>query len=253
MSLVTQVSYWGNGSLFLRNRHIVNARRLPIGNVVDLKYSITEDSKKLGDYESPGGGTLEKHTRVNEVSGIAKTSNYSPTNLALALRGTVATNLAATITDEPHIDVPRGTLVTLERLPDLTQPITVKVGGIAVLAAGNWEPNAAGIWIYPAATGILDGDDLEVSYSALGDSLIQALVASDDEYEMTFVGLNDARGGAPTIITAHRCQFSTTKGLDLIADDFSKMDLPFTLLSDPTIAGNSLSRFFTVRQADQAA
>lgn len=252
MALITQVSYWGNGSVFLKKRSAA-ARRLPIGNVTELKLDIAEESKDLVDYENTGGGLLEKKTRIKEVSGTAKTSNHDPQNLALALRGSVAANAVATITDEAHADVQLGSLVLLNRLPDLTAAITVKVGAVTIAAPGNYEMTAAGVWIYSAATDIVALDDILVTYTALADNLIQALVVSGDEYELTFVGLNDARNGKPQLIVAHRVQFSPTKGLDLVADDFGRLELPFTLLSDATISGTGLSRYLTVRQAEQAA
>lgn len=252
MSLITQVSYIGKGSVFLKKRGSATAKRMPIGNVSELKLAIEEDAKELLDYESPGGGTLDKVSRIKSVSGTAKTSNHDAANLALALRGTTAANAGAVIADEAHADVQLGSLVTLARLPDLTAAVTVKVGAATIAAAGNYEMTAAGVWIYPDAADILAADDILVSYTALADNLLQALVTSGDEYEILFVGLNEARSGKPMLVTAHRASFSPTKGLDLIADDFGKLELAFTVLSDSTITGTGLSRFITVRQAEQA-
>ena len=253
MSLIQQVSYIGKGSVFLKKRGSATAKRVPIGNVTELSLEVAEEEKKLADYESTGGGTLEKVSRIDSVSGTAKTSNHDTANLALALRGTSTVNAGATITDEAHADVQLGSLVTLARLPDLTAAVTVKVGAATIAATGNYEMTAAGVWIYPDAVAITAADDILVSYTALPDSLLQALVASGDEYELLFVGLNEARSGKPVVVTAHRCSFSPTKGLSLIADDFGDLELAFELLSDSTISGTGLSRFMTVRMADQAA
>jgi hypothetical protein len=253
MSLIQQVSYIGKGSVFLKPRGSATARRVPIGNVAELTLEVAEEEKKLADYESLGGGTLDKVSRIESVTGAAKTSNHNPANLALALRGTSAVNAGATITDEAHVDVQLGSLVALARLPDAAQPVTVSVGVTPISAAGNWELNPAGIWIYPDAADIIAGDDLLVSYTALPDNLIQALVASAAEYELMFVGLNEARSGKPVVVTAHRCSFSPTKGLALIADDFGNLELGFELLADATISGAGLSRYLTVRMAEQAA
>lgn len=253
MALIKQVSYSGKGSVFLRKRGEANAKTLPIGNVSELKLSIEEDTKELLDYESTGGGTLEKISRIKSVSGTARTSNHDSANLALALRGSATAHSSAVVTAEAHANTQLGSLVVLNRLPDLAAAVVVKVGATTVAATGNYEVTAAGVWVYPTATGIAAGDAVTVSYTALPDNLLQALVTSGDEYELLFVGLNEARNGKATVITAHRCAFSPTKGLDLIADDYGSLELGFTLLSDTAITGQGLSRFMTVRQAEQAA
>ncbi len=253
MSHIQQVSYIGKGQVFLKKRGSATARRAPIGNVTALTLEVTEEEKKLADYANPGGGTLEKVSRIASVSGAAKTSNHDPANLALALRGSATAHAGAVIADEAHANVQPGSLVATARLPDLTAPVTVEVGTQTIPAAGNYEMTPAGVWIYPDAEGIVAGDDILVSYTALPDNLLQALVSGGDEYEVMFVGLNEARSGKPVVVTCHRCSFSPTKGLALIADDFGELDLSFELLSDATIAGAGLSRFMTVRMAEQAA
>jgi len=253
MSRIQQTSYIGKGQIFLKRRGSATAKRAPIGNVTALSIEIAEDERTLVDYESVGGGTLDKVSRIESVSGSATTSNHSPANLALALRGSATANAGAAITNEAHADVQIGSLVALARLPDMTVAPTVRVGTDVIPAAGNYELTPAGIWIYPDATGIDNGDDITVSYTALPDNLIQALVAGGDEYELMFVGLNEARSGRPVVVTAHRCVFAPTAGLSLIADDFGQLELGFELLADASIAGAGLSRYMTVRMAEQAA
>lgn len=253
MSRIQQVSYIGKGQVFLKRRGAATAKRMPIGNVTELSFEISEEEKRLADYESPGGGTLDRVGRIEAVSGNARTSNHNPANLALALRGSATVSAGAAIANEAHADVQRGSLVAFARLPDPTAAVTVRIGATTVAAAGNWEVNPAGLWIYPDAADIVAGDDILVSYAALPDNLIQALVASGDEYELMFVGLNEARSGKPVVVTAHRCAFSPTRGLALIADEFGELELGFELLADATISGAGLSRYMTVRMAEQAA
>jgi hypothetical protein len=253
MALTTQVSYIGKGEVFLQKRNSAGAKQTPIGNCTSLQFGITEDTKELLDYTSAGGGKLDTSSRIKAVTAKMKVSNLSPSNLAIALRGSVTTHAAAAVADEAHADIVRGSLVELARLPDTGAAITVKVGATVVAAAGNWQAMGAGIWIEPTATALADGDDITVTYGALADDLVQAMVSSSDEYTLLFQGLNEARSGKPVIVKAFRIKFSPAKALDLIADEFGQLELEAEALSDATVTGTGLSKFMSVRMAQQAA
>jgi len=253
MSLTTQVSYVGKGEVFLQKRGTAGAKLSPIGNCTSLQFGITEDKKELLDMTTGGGGVLDTVSRIKNVTAKMTVSNLSPQNLAIALRGSVTASTAAAIVDEAHADIALGSLVELARLPDTGAAITVKVGATVVASAGNWQAMGAGIWIAPNATALVAGDDITVTYSALADDLVQAMVASSDEYTLLFQGLNEARSGKPAIVKAYRIKFSPAKALDLIADDFGQLELEAEALSDATITGTGLSKFMSVRMGAQAA
>lgn len=244
----TQNSYSGKGSVYLKKRGSATAKRLPIGNVTALDIAISDDTKELLDYQNAGGGTLDRIVRIKSVTAKAKTSNLDSTNLAMALRGTNTVAVGAPIADEAHADIQLGSLIVLSRLPDLAIPVTVKVGA-ATIPAADYEMRRSGLWIKSDATTLIALDDILVSYTALADNLIQALVSSGDEYELVFDGLNEARSGKATVITAYRCTLSPAKSLGLISDNFGELELELTLLADESISGTGLSRFMTVRMA----
>lgn len=253
MSLTTQVSYVGKGHVLLQLRNTAGARIVPIGNCSSLQFAITEDKKPLKDYTSAGGGSLDTLSTIKDVTAKLKVSNLSPENIAIALRGSVTSAASAAVADEAHADIARGSLVMLDRLPDLGATITVKKGATVIASAGNWQAISAGIWIAPDAAALADGDDITVTYSALADDLVQALVRSNDEYRLIFSGLNEARSGKPVVITVHRIKFSPAKALDMIGDDFGSLEFDAEALSDSTIVGTGLSKFMHVRMASQAA
>lgn len=253
MALTTQVSYIGKGEVFLQKRGSAGAKLSPIGNCTSLQFGITEEKKELLDYTSGGGGTLDSRSIIKAVTAKMKVSNLSPANLAIALRGSVTASTAAAVTDEVHDNILRGSLIELARLPDTGAAITVKLGATVIASAGNWQAMGAGIWIAPDAAALADGDDITVSYSALADDLVQAMVASTDEYTLLFQGLNEARSGKAAIVKAYRVKFSPAKALDLIADDFGQLELEAEVLSDATVTGTGLSKFMSVRMAQQAA
>jgi len=246
--MTTQNSYIGKGSVYLRKRGSATAKRLPVGNVTELNVAIEDETKELLDYQSAGGGTLDKISRIKGVTASAKTSNLDAANLALALRGTAVAAAGAPVVDELHADIQLGTLVLTNRLIDTAVAVVVKVGA-ATIPATDYEVRRSGVWIKEDAGTLLAMDDILVSYTAVADTLLQGLVASGDEYELVFDGLNEARSGKATLVTAHRCTISPTKSLSLIGDEFAELELEFTLLADESITGLGLSKYMTVRMA----
>lgn len=253
MALTTQVSYIGKGEVFLQKRGAAGAGLVPIGNCMELQLGISEDKKELQDYTAAGGGTLDTVSRIKAVTAKMTVSNLSAANLGVALRGTVAAFSGGAVTDEAHAAIKLGSLVRLAGMADLSLPITLKVGATVVAAAGNWEAVAAGIWVPPTATGLTDGADITVSYTKLAGNSVEALTRSSDEYTLVFSGLNEARSGKPVVVTVHRLKFSPAKSLDLIADDFGKLEMEADALADATVVGADLSKFVKVEMAEQAA
>lgn len=253
MSLTTEYSYVGKGHVFLQRRNIAGAKMVPIGNCLSLQYGVAEDKKELQDFTSAGGGVLDTLSTIKSVTAKMKVSNLSAANIAIALRGGVASQAGAAVADEAHADIALGSLVELARLPDLGATITVKKGATVVASAGNWQAVTAGIWIAPDAVGLTAGDDITVTYAALADDTVQALVEANAEYTMLFSGLNEARSGRPVVVKTLRVKFSPTKALDLIGDKFGELDFEVDALSDPTVVGTGLSKFMTVRMASAPA
>lgn len=247
MSLIQQNSYIGKGTVFIQLR-ASGAKMVPIGNCEELTTTAEIDQKTLMDSSVGGGGLLETMDRIKSVKVQMKLTNMSSANIAIVLRASVTSATSVAVTDEAHEDIARGSLIRLARLPDLTQPITLKKGATVIESAGNWTALGAGIWPAPEATGLADGDDITVSYTALASDMLQALVRSSDEYRLLFSGMNEARGDKPIVATMHRLKFAPG-GLGLITDDFGRLQLDADLLSDPTVVGTGLSKFMLVDMA----
>jgi len=243
------LSYQGNGTVNIQLRAAAGAALRPIGNCQKLILSIADESKDQQNYEG-GGGIIARVTRIKSVTAKITADSFSAENLALAVRGSTAANTGtAAVAAEAHAAVARGSLVLLDRLPDPAKPLTVKLGAALIAEAGNYERRRSGIYILPGAAGLADGDDIAVGYTPLADDLIQALTRSGDEYRLVFDGLNEAASGKPVVIVCHRVQFSPASALDLIDDGFGKLQLDGAVLSDESISGTGVSRYFTVRQA----
>ncbi len=64
---MSDYSYIGVGKVYLREYGSAEAMRA-VGNVTDLNFNVTEDSKELKDFTNTGGGT---HNEARRVEGRA--------------------------------------------------------------------------------------------------------------------------------------------------------------------------------------
>lgn len=84
------------------------------------------------------------------------------------------------------------------------------------------------------------------SATASGTSTVQALVSSAKDYDVVFEGLNEARSGKAVTFHAYRWKMGPAASIDLIGNDFGKLDLTGKLLADQTIVTAGQSKYFTV-------
>lgn len=255
MAKVVHYSYKGKGSIHIRKK-VPGAVKRHIGNCSKLEYTVEEETEEMLDYRDAGGGVLESDTQIKSVKGAVDCYDHSPENIALGMRGIVTKRPAVAVVDE-GVTADVGSVILLERLQDLSKPITVKSeDGTTTYDLGvDFTRSRAGIALVlddagAPVGGIADGDELKVSYAALADSVIEAMAAAADDYEIIFEGLNDARSGAPVRITNHLAVFSPTKGLSAITDKFGVMSLEFTNKKDPSITGVGLSKYMKIEVAE---
>lgn len=223
---------------------------MPIGNVLELALEHSEDVQKQDDMTRLGGGTHAEVRRVNEVKVTMKLADLNVINLARGLLGTASAVVAGTIADEPH-------LATLGGLLPLThiQPtaVVVKVGATALAATAvdaedNYEVRPEGIFVLPAASGVVDGDKLWVSYSHGEYASIEALTTKTSELELIFGGLNEADSGNPVVVNVFRVSQSVAKSFALISGkDFGALEVEGTVLLDPNKTGEGISRYYKTR------
>lgn len=247
-------SYKGKGRIHIRKK-VPGALWREIGNCSKLEFSVEEETEEMLDYRDGGGGVLESDTQIKSVKGAASCYDMSPENVALGVRGVVTTRPAEAIPGEA-VTATLGSIIPLARLQDLSQAMVVTNDDASVTygAGVDYIRLRAGIAIPLDEDGtpsgaIANAAALKVTYQALADSVIQAMAASADDYELMFDGLNDARSGKPVRVLAYKNIFSPTKGLGLITDKFGSLDLEFTVKKDESITGAGLSRFFRIEIA----
>lgn len=243
-------SYLGKGPIYAG---VKGGALFPVGNVSALSFAVSENKITQPDYTSPGGGTANAVSRIDEVTGSMTLLDLSPKNLSLAYRGTdreVAGGVA--VSDERHTAYP-GALVAFDDTPDTAEAITVTLDPAGtptpLVLNTDYEVTRAGVVILEssaAITNAVSGHEIGVAYTKADSVVMEALVDAGKEYKLVFDGLNEAQSGKAVTVTAHRITFSPTQGTSLIGDEFAELPLEFTVLSDNTIAGANISKFFKI-------
>lgn len=249
-------SFLGKGPVYAGER---GGALLPVGNCSALSFAVSENRIAQPDYTNPGGGSANVVSRIDEVTGSLTLLDLSPRNLALAYRGTTSdVTGGVSVTDERHTAYVGG-LLALDDVPDISDPgstVTVTLdpdGTPSVLTLNtDYEVTRAGIVILEGGA-VSDEDEIGIDYDKADSVIMEALVESGKEYRLVFDGLNEAQSGRAVVVTAHRITFSPTQGSSLIGDEFAELPLEFSVLSDSTIAGATLSKFFKVAQEVEAA
>lgn len=249
----TQYDYIGKGKFWIRRLGVSNAPMVRLGNTIKGTLKVDEDKKELKDYESTGGGNRNTLSRIKAVSIEIQTSNLSPDNQAIGVRGAVSalTSLTA-IPGEAHTAIV-GSLVTTHRLPNRAQSMTVKTADDQTTYDEDvdYERTVSGIYIIPGGE-IVDASQIKIGYTPLAESVLEALVQSGEEYALIFEGENEAQEDLPDVTEVYRVKFSPS-GSDLIGDDFGTLTLVGDVLKDETKIGTGISKFFRRRSAQLAA
>lgn len=244
-------SYLGKGKIYLRSTSGGGA--MPIGNCSALNLSVETNSVSQPNYQVAGGGVANELQRVASVSLAMTMLEFRPTNLQIALRGTIASVAAAAVTDERHEAYADG-LVAFDHVPDKSETITVTLdpdGSPEVLVENtDYQIAGAGIVMLDSAN-YTDGDEIGVAYTKVAGDVIEAMTGSGDEYELIFDGLNEAETDKAVIIRVYRVKWSPTSGLGFIGDDFGELPLEGSVLVDSTKVGAGISQYFKATFANE--
>lgn len=116
-------------------------------------------------------------------------------------------------------------------------------GRVAPVAGTDFEVRPGGLYVIAGAV-IGGGVPWEVSYTRSATDVVQALVASGKEYELVFDGLNEARSGKRTRVTAHRVKIGALQNLSLIGEEYAAAEATGKLLKDTTKNGTTVSQYF---------
>lgn len=241
-------TYLGKGKVYLGPYKGAGPMRF-VGNVSELTLQPQEQEISVPDMTQPGGGKYDSVRRIEAVNMTMTEWDLSPQNLADALDGTTASVVAGAVVDEPHTAYVGG-LVSFEKIPDPAVAVVVEaaVGMITYDEGDDYIRTSSGIEITTGSS-IVDGTEIQVSYTALASDLVQALSSSNREFKLTFEGLNEAESGNPVIVKLHRVKFGPAQNLPLIGSEFATIQMNGDVLADAKIITPGLSRYFTINRA----
>ncbi len=239
-------AFIGKGSLYVESN---GGGLFPVGNCSKLSINFSDDKKELIDYENAGGGVADVVSFVKSVMMTMSIFQWTPSNIALAIRGTSSVYVGGAVTAEAHTVNALGEMIPFKHIPDLTKTITVKKGATTFVKGTDYNLIRAGIVTLAGGT-LAAADAITIDYTGLADNVVQALITSSDSYRVFFDGLNDAQSGRPVQVEAFNLRFTPPKNLELIGDSFADIQLEAEILKDSTKIGTGLSQYFTVKLAN---
>lgn len=245
-------SYIGKGTIYFRERG-ASAGLLPIGNCSALEMAAEEEKQTQQDFTQAGGGLANTVSQVSAVTLSMTMLDISAKNIALAMRGNHSAITSEEVTGEAHTAY-LGALVPFEFQPDKDSTITVSVdpeGTSTEATAGvDYEITNSGIRVLEGTENIADGDEIAVTYTKTAASVVEALTESGKEFELVFDGLNEAQSGKAVTVKVHRIKLSPGEALSLLGNEFAELPVSGDVLSDSSVTGAGISRFFKVQMQE---
>ena len=238
-------SYIGFGRLFAKE--IGGTDNWELGNCSAVDLSATSKEAGLKNFKT-GQGNANSSERVDEVSFSITLHDIEKDNLQMMLYGEQTTVVAGSVTDEAIV----GKIGGLSRTAQInisTVVVTDSPMTQTYVDGTDYEVTAAGIVVLDGGS-IADNDDLLIDYAYSEAQVVEALVNSAKEYELTFVGLNDAQNGKATVVDLFRMKTSIFESLALISEDYAAPTIKGKLSEDSTKTGAGISKFFKYAYAE---
>jgi hypothetical protein len=247
----TDYSYLGSGSMLIR-KYGDPAPFLSVGNVSALSFSPQEEVKQILDYTAPGGNKRNEVRRLTGVDMSYTFHDFSAENFARGLRSDASTIAAGTATAETVVAY-KGGYAPMAKIASSITTVTGASGTPTYVAGTDYELRDGQLFI-PSTSTVTDpvagAANLKVTYAYLAQKKIEALVNSNVQYEVVFVGLNEAQSGKRVRIRAHKVSAGVIAQMAVIGEDFGAGEVSGALLSDGTKTGAQISKFMTVELED---
>lgn len=244
-------SYIGSGNILIREFGAA-APFVGIGNCSALTLSPQEDVKQLQDFTRPGGGLRNQVRRVTGVDVAYTFHDFSAENFARGLRAAVASVAAGTITDEPAVAY-KGGYTPLARIATAITTVEPDGGGTAFVAGTDYELRDGQLYI-PSTSAITNpvagAENIQVTYTHAAQKKVEALVNPNKQYELLFMGLNEAQSGKRTRITCHKVSGGVLQQMAALGEDYGAGEINGALLTDTTKSGVGISQYATIEMED---
>lgn len=244
-------SYIGSGNILIREKGAA-APFVEVGNCSALTLSPQENVLQQQDYTKPGGGLRNQVRRVTGVDMAYTFHDFAPENFARALRASVETVAAGTATSEDAVAY-KGGYTPLAKIATAITSVVPAGGGTAFTAGDDYELRDGQLYI-PSDSAITDpvagAANVEVTYTYAAQKKVQALVNPNKQYEVLFMGLNEAQSGKRTRITCHKVSGGVLQSFAALGEDYGAGEVNGALLADTSKTGVGISQYATIEMED---
>ena len=250
-SCISNQYYSGQGSILVATKDPVTGEPqgfIPVGNVSALTIGVETTVFEHKESCSGTRGIDKEIVQEVNVTAAFTMESINDENLALALYGSNATVVGASISDEQKtvyhdkwISLDHIKISTLVVGDDAT-PTTTYVEGV------DYEVNLETGSIKALSTGTIT--DLQVvffDYDHASYDQVEAIITSSaPERWIRFEGLNTADGDNPVVVDIYKGSIQPLAELALINEELAEMAVEAKALTDPSRTTGS--SYFTVRQ-----
>ncbi|WP_339665240.1 hypothetical protein [uncultured Pseudomonas sp.] len=240
-------SFVGEGIIYAR-AYQSQAALLDIGNCDAFNLSYQTNRTTLPNFRG-GGGNRNVRERITDVTASIGMYDLTPENVARVTRSLVTEVPTTAIVDEPlACEGLVGELIPFKYLPNMTPAPVLKTAGDDPLVAGtDYLLNPHGI-IVTSTTNITSAG-VKASYTPRGSSVLQMMTAPAVELEIYIAGLNDAQSGEPFSLRPRRVKLGVVSQLQVLGQEYLKLEAPGELLADDTVVASDISKFCAMELA----
>ena len=247
----TDYSYIGTGSMLIREFGS-SAPFLSVGNCSELNIAPQEEKRNVLDYTQPGGNKRNEVSRLTGVDMSWRFHDFSAENFGRGLRADVTEDAAGTATDEPVVAY-KGGYSPLDKIATSITAVKDPTGVTTYTPETDYELRD-GVLFIPSTSAIpapvAGAANVEVTYAYAAQKTVQALVNSNKNYEVLFVGLNEARSGKRVQVHAYKVNGGVLAQMALIGDEYGVGECSGSLLPDGTKTGAGVSQYFKAKYED---
>lgn len=244
-------SYIGSGNILIREVDAA-APFVEVGNCSALDFSPQENVLQQQDHTRPGGGLRNQVRRVTGVDLSYTFLDFSPENFARGLRAAIESITAGTATDEEVVAYVGG-YTPLAKIATAITTVEPAGGGTAYVAGTDYELRDGQLYV-PEDSDIVDpvsgAANIQVTYTYAAQKKVQALVNPNKQYELLFLGLNEAQSGKRVRVHAHRVSGGVLQQMSMLGEEYGAGQVGGALLADPSKTGQGVSQYFTVEMED---
>lgn len=240
-----------SGSLWLRNRRVAGSGFVQVGNVTDLKFETSSETKKRESRQKNQLGQILDSVVINQGTSVSWTfDTFNRDNMAIALSGEVVEikTATATETDVSYTVTKKGEAIALSHDDINPTTLVVKNKDDQEVADGFIElsPVLGLLTIAADCPNVKDGEVVKVSYSkrARTGYEVKANTVADFDFELKLDGYNHA-SNKDCSVHCDSVKVAADGAIDWLKGDFASTSVKGDVV---TVNGNKYA--YTYREFD---